>query len=118
MEDCWTALSKEPGFPCRRPSKSLSLLLVGSLFGSIASVLAYRGSLQVVNGIAPEDQRAEVISTYLLACYFGNSVPVIGVGVLAAAWGHRAANEIFAATIAAFGAIAFVTGWRYAPRKD
>ncbi len=46
--------------------ESLALLIVGTTIGGGASALGYRGSLQVVNGIAPEDQRAEVIASYMI----------------------------------------------------
>ena len=59
----------------------------------------------------------ERMDAILIACYVGNSIPVIGVGLLSSIWGHDVVNAVFAGTIAGFGAIAFITGWRYAPRK-
>ena len=53
-----------------------------------------------MNGIAPEDHGAEVISTYMIICYFGNLVLVIGVGLLSALLGHAIARDAFVATIA------------------
>ncbi len=97
---------------------SLALLMIGTTIGGAASALGYRGTLQVVNGIAPSDRRAEVISSYMIACYLGNSVPVIGVGVLSTLWGNAIAHDVFAATIAALAAIALLTGSRYAPRDN
>ena len=61
---------------------SLALLLIGTTIGGLASALGYRGALQVVNGIASPDHRAEVIASHMIACYLGNSVPVIGAGAL------------------------------------
>lgn len=55
----------------------------------------------MVNDIAPAVQRAEVLSSYLIAVYLGNSVPIIGVGVLAAATSAATAHAAFAAVIAA-----------------
>jgi hypothetical protein len=40
--------------------------------------------LQIVNQIAPDNRRAEVVSSYLMFCYAGVSLPVIGIGVLSA----------------------------------
>lgn len=97
---------------------SLALLMIGTTIGGLASALGYRGTLQVVNAIAPSDRRAEVISSYMIACYLGNSVPVIGIGVLSTFWGHAVAHDVFAATIAVLAAIALFTGWRYAPRDS
>ena len=91
---------------------SLALLIIGTTLGGVASALGYRGSLQVVNGIAPHERRGEVISSFMIACYLGNSVPVIGVGVLSTLCGQAVAHKVFAATIAALAAIALVTEWR------
>ena len=95
---------------------SLSILLVGTVLSGVAGALGYRGSLQVVNQIAPVNQRAEVVSSYLVACFFGNSVPVIGVGVLTALSSSMVADVVFACTIAAFTLAALYTGARYTPR--
>ena len=73
-------------------SHSLPLLLIGSVLGGGAAALGYRGSLQIVNQIAPDSRRAEVVSSYLMFCYAGVSLPVIGIGVLSAI-GHRASQR-------------------------
>ena len=97
--------------------ESLATLLAGALIGGVAIALAYRGSLQVMNRIAPDARRAEVISSYLIAGYLGNSVPVIGVGVLSSFSGHGFANAVFAVTIAILAGIALLVGWRYSPHE-
>src|SRR5207248_10990546 len=79
--------------------QSMPLLLAATTLAGVASALGYRGSLQVVNAIAPDDRRAEVISTYLLTCYLSNSLPIIGVGMLSQACGLSVASYLFAATI-------------------
>lgn len=96
---------------------SFALLVIGTTLGGVASALAYCGSLKVVNEIAPENQRAEVISSYLIACYSGNSVPAIGIGMLSSAARHTIANIIFAAAIAVSRAIALRTAWRQVPQQ-
>lgn len=63
---------------------SLPLLLGAAALAGVALALGYRGSLETVNRIAPDDRRAEVVSSYFIACFVGNSVPVIGIGVLGA----------------------------------
>ncbi len=80
--------------------RSLPLLLVGTAVSGLAAALGYRGSLQVVNQIAPAEKRAEVISSYMVACYLGNSVPVIGIGVLSRFTAPDTANVIFAVVVA------------------
>ena len=87
---------------------SLSLLLVATLSAGIAAALGYRGSLQVVNEIAPAQQRGEVVSTYLIAVYLGNSVPIIGVGLLAAYTTPIFADLMFAIILAVLAGAAWV----------
>jgi predicted MFS family arabinose efflux permease len=89
---------------------SMPILLIGTALSGTAAALGYRGSLQVVNEIAPSDRRAEVISTYLICCYVGNSVPVIGVGVLQSVSTPIIASSAFALTIAMFAIVALLTG--------
>jgi MFS family permease len=92
---------------------SMPLLLAGTAFGGVAAAFGYRGSLQVVNEIAPAQQRAEVTSSYLLCCYVGNAIPVVGVGVISQVATPVIASTAFAATIAAFAIAALLTGSRY-----
>jgi MFS family permease len=87
---------------------SLSLLLLGTALSGISGALGYRGSLQVVNQIAPADQRAGVSSVYFIVCFIGNSLPVIAVAVLTRAFDSLVADSAFAVTLAALalGALA------------
>jgi MFS family permease len=94
-------------------ANSLPLLLAATCCAGIAGALGYRGSLQVVNEIAPADRRGEVVSSYLIAVYLGNSVPIIGVGVLSAATSAAIAHIAFAAVIAALAVAALL-----AERRD
>ena len=81
----------------------------------VAGGLGYRGSLEVINRIAPADQRSEVVSSYLIALFAGNSLPVIGIGVLSAAASAIVAHVAFAAVITALAGIAALTGIKYGP---
>lgn len=94
--------------------ESIAALWVATAAGGIALALGYRGSLQVVNRLAPEHQRAEVVASYMIICFLGNSLPVIGVGVLSKVAGHTIAHGVFAAMIAALALTALVTSWRHA----
>jgi len=87
-------------------SHSLSLLLTGAALGGGAAALGYRGSLQIVNQIAPDNRRAEMVSTYLMFCYAGVSLPVVGIGLLSAMQTPAFAEDIFAVFIAAFAWLA------------
>jgi MFS family permease len=95
--------------------KSLPLLLIGTTLAGVAAALGYRGSLQVVNQIAPTDRRAEVISSYMLAGFAGNSIPIIGVGVLTSLTNPIIASIVFACTVALFAIAALIIGVKFAP---
>jgi MFS family permease len=94
--------------------KSMAILVADSALAGIATALGYRGSLQVVNEIAPGARRAELLSSYLVACYAGISLPVIGVGLLSRLVDSFVANFIFAVVIAAFAVFALIFGLRQA----
>ncbi len=96
--------------------QSLPVLLIAAAGTGVSGGLGYRGSLEVVNRIAPADRRSEVVSSYLVVCFAGNSLPVIGIGLLSAIAGSLAANVSFAGVITALAGIAFFTGVRYAPK--
>jgi MFS family permease len=91
---------------------SLPLLVAGTALCGVAAAPGYRGSLQVVNEIAPPEKRAEVLSSYLVACYAGNSVPVVGVGVLGAAYGPLAATATLACAVALLAILALAAEQR------
>ncbi|MFC0694221.1 hypothetical protein [Paraburkholderia humisilvae] len=64
---------------------SLALLLWAQIDGSTAwliAALGFRGSLQEANRMAPAEKRAELLSAYLVCCYTGNSLPVVGIVLL------------------------------------
>jgi MFS family permease len=90
--------------------RSVPLLVLAAIAGGTAMSLSYRGSLQVVNEIAPQEKRAEIVSTYLLMCNLGNSLPVLGVGLLATALEPPTAHQVFAIVVAALAATAILTG--------
>jgi hypothetical protein len=53
------------------------------------------------------------VSSYLIAIYAGNSLPVIGIGLLSAAATTASAHIVFSAVIAILCAAAFVIGAKY-----
>jgi hypothetical protein len=93
------------------------LLLLATMLGGISAALGYRGSLEVVNRIAPTDKRSEVVSSYLIAAYLGNSLPIIGIGLLADLVSSIAAHLAFAVIIGLLAAVAFATGMKYPPQQ-
>ena len=96
---------------------SLALLVFAAAVGGLAGGLGYRGSLEVINRIAPADRRSEVVSSYMIALFAGNSVPVIGIGFLSAATTGLTAHVIFAAVLTVLAGIALLTGLKYAPEN-
>jgi len=93
---------------------SLPVLLGATALAGIAIALGYRGSLEVVNDIAPAARRSEVVSIYTVFCFLGNSVPVIGVGVLSLWVSSLTAHVVFAIVIGLLAALAFAAGLKFA----
>jgi MFS family permease len=96
---------------------SMLLLVLATIIGGAAMAVGYRCSLQIVNEITPEPKRAEVVSSYLFMCYTGNSLPVIGVGLLSEVTGTATAHLIFAILLGILGVVACIAGWQYLPRR-
>jgi MFS family permease len=95
---------------------SMQILLAGTVVSGISAALGYRGSLQVVNEIAPPDCRAEIVSTYFVAAFAGNALPVIGVGIISSFASPVIASIVFAVTIAVFAIVALMIARRYIPK--
>lgn len=64
------------------PLRSIPMLIIATVTSGGATALGDRCNLQIVKEIAPPEQRAELVSSYLLVCYAVSSLPVIGVGLL------------------------------------
>lgn len=87
---------------------SFPLLLVATFASGGALGLGYRGSLQAINEMAPSERRAELVSSYLLACYSANALPALGVGLLSRAVSPELAHAVFAGVLALLGVVALV----------
>ena len=96
----------------------MPLLLCTTALGGLTAALGYRGSLEEANRIAPSDQRSEVVSSYLVAVYGGNSVPVIGIGVLAAITSSTTAHVAFASIITLLACVALTVGINTPLKED
>ena len=96
--------------------ESLALILVATIINGAATALGYRGSLQATNEMAPADRHAEVISSYLLVCYVGNALLVLGVGLLAQAIGATNAHRVLGGLVAALAVLAAGVVLRYGRR--
>ena len=94
--------------------RSMPILIVDSALAGITAALGYRGSLQVVNEIAPAEARAELVSSYLVACYAGISLPVIGIALISHWVTSFVADLVFAVVVAIAAMAAIAVGLRYA----
>jgi predicted MFS family arabinose efflux permease len=92
---------------------SMAVMIGATALCGVSAGLGYRGSLQVVNQIASEDRRAEVVSSYFVCCFIGNALPVIGVGVISAYAGMPLASTIFAGMIVLFALVVLIFGVKY-----
>jgi predicted MFS family arabinose efflux permease len=106
------------GLLLARAESSLAALVAASVVGGAGFGLCYRGALQVVQRIAPDVRRAEVVSCFLLACFLGNSLPVVGVGLLSQTASAALAQAVFAAMVIALAVVAIATGLRWIPRDE
>ncbi len=106
------------GLLLARAGASLAALVATSAVGGAGFGLCYRGALQVVQRIAPDDRRAEVVSCLLLACFLGNSLPVVGVGLVSQAASAGLAQNAFAAMVIVLAVAAIGAGRRWIPRDD
>jgi predicted MFS family arabinose efflux permease len=103
--------------PCAEGMRSLALLLCGTIVTGPATMLGYRGSLQVVNQIAPSERRGEITASYILFMYAGNSLPIIGIGLLSGLTSPFTADVTFAVIISACAVFALVIGAKRLPRS-
>jgi MFS family permease len=89
---------------------SFPLLVAATFVCGAALGLGYRGSLQAINQMAPAESRAELVSSYLLACYSANALPALGVGLLSRAVEPELAHAVFACVLGALGGVALIAG--------
>jgi MFS family permease len=91
---------------------SMWILITGTAITGVATGLGSRFSLQVINEIAPENRRSEMVSSYLVACYCGISLPVIGIGLVSQASTPLVVNSIFAVFTSMLAIVAFLVQLR------
>jgi MFS family permease len=84
---------------------SLAGLIAGALVAGAGQGMTFSRGLAVVADRTPPDRRAEVSSTYFVVAYVAISLPVIGEGLAATAWGLRTAGIAFALAVAVLAAI-------------
>ncbi|MCX2714590.1 MFS transporter [Mycolicibacterium sp. J2] len=84
---------------------SLAGILVAALIAGAGQGISFSRGLAAVVEQVPADRRAEVSSTYFVVAYVAISLPVVGAGLAAHAWGLRTAGEVFAAAVGVLAAL-------------
>jgi MFS family permease len=87
---------------------SLPALIVGAVVAGIGQGISFSRGLAAVAEFTPPDRRAEVSSTYFVIAYIAISLPVLGEGLAAEAWGLRTAGIVFALAVSALAALCLV----------
>lgn len=87
---------------------SLPVLVVAALLCGVGQGVTFSNGMSTISTQLPPERRAEVTSTFFVVLYVAISVPVIGAGAAASAWGLVTAGVVFSSLIAALAAVAFV----------
>lgn len=86
---------------------SFATFLVGTVAAGSAVGAIFLGSLDTALSVASPDQRGQVGSAYFACAYVGLTIPVIGVGFAAQAFGTRPSVLVAAIVLAAAALFAF-----------
>ena len=78
---------------------SAALFLGASTVTGAGFGVAFMGALRMISTVAPEDQRAEVMSAFYVVAYLSLSVPAVIAGLLAPSLGIEATFRIFSAAV-------------------
>ncbi len=84
---------------------SLPGLIAAAVVAGVGQGISFSRGLAAVAERTPADRRAEVSSTYFVVAYVAISLPVIGEGLAAQAWGLRTAGVTFAVAVAVLAAV-------------
>ena len=87
---------------------SLAVLVAAALVCGVGQGVTFSNGMAAIGAELPPHRRAEVTSTFFVVLYIALSLPVIGAGAVATAWGLVAAGVVFAAVTAVLAAVAFV----------
>ncbi|MFI5510698.1 MFS transporter [Mycobacterium sp. NPDC051804] len=87
---------------------SLAGLVAGGLVAGVGHGMTFSRGLAAVLERTPAQRRAEVSSTYFVVAYVAISLPVVGEGLAAQAWGLRTAGVSFAVAVAVLAGICLV----------
>jgi MFS family permease len=84
---------------------SLTGLIVAAVVSGIGQGTSFSRGLAALAERTPAERRAEVSSTYFVVAYVAISLPVVGEGLAAQAWGLRTAGVSFAVAVAVLATI-------------
>lgn len=83
---------------------SLPLLTAGTVIAGAGQGLSFRSGLALVRALSPRQQAGRVASTFFVVLYAAISTAVIGIGILAQAFGLRQTGIATAVIVAALAA--------------
>lgn len=87
---------------------SLPLLVVSAVVSGVGQGVTFSKGMASVTAELPAGRRAEVTSTFFVVLYIAISVPVIGAGAAANAWGLVTAGGVFSAAVAALAVVSLI----------
>ncbi|WP_445166609.1 MFS transporter [Mycolicibacterium sp. Dal123E01] len=98
---------------------SLAGLIAAAVVSGIGQGISFSRGLAAVAEQTPAERRAEVSSTYFVVAYIAISIPVIGEGFAAQAWGLRTGGTVFAIAVGALALACFAAIlWQEARAKS
>jgi len=84
------------------PLGSLPLLLAGAAVMGLGIGFAYMGSVTLIDRVAPDDQRGELLAAFFVVGYLALAVPTIGLGLAADRVGLERSAVVFGAALGLF----------------
>ena len=78
------------------------------MVSGIGQGMSFSKGLASVVAAAPHDRRAEVTSTFFVVAYVGISIPIVGEGLTARAWGLQEAGIVFNAGAAVLALLSLI----------
>jgi MFS family permease len=87
---------------------SLLGLMAAAVVAGCGQGISFSRGLAAIAQRTPAECRAEVGSAYFVICYTAISLPVIGAGLAARAWGLRTSGTVFALAVGLIAAVCFV----------
>jgi MFS family permease len=87
---------------------SLPALIAASVISGLGQGISFSRGLAAVAKGTPADARAAVSSAYFVVAYIALSIPVVGAGLAAQAWGLHAGGTVFAMAVGVLAAACLI----------